>query len=118
MERKQGIEDQIDSVLASARKINSVDAPSGFTERAMQRLNALNGIEFSIWPALLKIAAVVVLVVVNSYTAVYIINGPSQEQQEVIAPESDNINDLVTEYQASDFNEDILTPNNIEHEQP
>jgi hypothetical protein len=118
MERKQNIEEQIDSILGSAKKIQQVDVPFGFVDKAVQKLRKQQEVETSAWPAILKIAAVVILVIVNSYTVSYIINSPSQETQEVIAPESDNINALVTEYQASDFNEDILTSNITKHEQP
>jgi hypothetical protein len=116
MERKHGIEEQIDSILESAKKVQPVEVPFGFADRAMQRLREQKQEVTSIWPAILKIAAVIILVVVNSYTVNYIINSPSQQPQEVSAPAS--VNDLVSDYQVSDINDDILTPNTIEHEQP
>ena len=118
MERKQGIEEQIDSVLGSAKQVKPVDTPFGFTDRAMQRIREQENKDSAVLPAFLKIAAILILAIVNSYTIVRIVNSPPQQTQEISVSAPANVNDLVSEYQANDFNEDILISNTVEHEQP
>ena len=114
MERKPGIEEQIDSVIGSAKKVNPVDVPVGFTDRAIQRLQEQRGKDASIMPALLKIAAILIIAVVNVYTIERIVNNPAQQAQEISAPAT--VNDLVSDYQVNDMNDELITPNTVQHE--
>lgn len=97
MERKHSIESRVNEALNSAKRINPVEAPAFFTDKTMNRLKAENERDYSFSSAgLLKIAAVLVLVIMNIYTIRYILNSSKQET---------SVNDLVNEYQPSDNGE-------------
>ena len=113
METKPNIEKQIDSVLESAKNIQPVDVPVGFTDRTMQRLTEEKKKNSSLYPALLRIAAIFILALVNIYTIDRIVNSPPQQQ--VSAPAG--VNDLVSDYQVNDGTE-ITFEKTTSNEQP
>jgi len=103
MERKEEIKLQVDKILESVKGIKAVDAPAFFTEKTVSRLRASKSerTTFS-YTSLLKIAAILVLLVVNTYTIRYIL---STNQPDVATISTATVNDLVNEYQPSDANE-------------
>ena len=101
MERKHDIENLVSEALNSAKKINQVEVPAFFTDKTMNRIKAEKEHDYSFSPAgLLKIAAVLVLVIMNIYTIRYILNSSKQETSVTAT-----VSDLVNEYQPGDNSE-------------
>jgi hypothetical protein len=103
MQAKPDIESKIKEALESAKRIKTVDAPAFFTDKTVNRLRASAAEKqtFS-YTGILKIAAVIMLLLVNVYTIRYVLNS---RQPEVIAVNNATIKDFVSEYQPSDANE-------------
>jgi hypothetical protein len=102
MEPKPGIESKVNETLNSAKGINFVDVPAFFTEKTVNKLRTSIKEENSFsYSGLLKIAAILVLLIINTYTIKYILN----PQQESVATSTATVNDLVNDYQPNDMSE-------------
>lgn len=113
MESKTGIKEQVSKALNSSGKIGTVETPAFFTERTMQRLKASekdnNRFPSGAW---LKMAAIVLLAVVNLYTIFYISGSSKQSSQAAMQA---TLKDFVNEYQPADST--IVTiENNLDNE--
>lgn len=110
MEIKPNIETRINETLDSAKKLNQVDVSPFFTEKTLGRLHTSAEEKFSFsYMGILKIAAAIILLIINIYTIRYI-----------ISPKQDNVNattasvkDLLKEYQPNDTG-DLAFDKNID----
>jgi hypothetical protein len=108
MDTKPVIEFKINETLNSAKKVNSVDVPAFFTEKTVNKLRASVKQEQSYsYKGLLKIAAIVVLLIANTYTVKYILS-PKQDT----TTNQFTVKDLVNEYQPNDA-DDITFEENL-----
>lgn len=108
METKPNIESKVNEVLNSAKKVNSVEVPSFFTDKTINKLHASVREEQSYsYIGLLKIAAMVVLLIANAFTVKYILS-PRQEN----VTNTVTVKDLANEYQANDA-DDITFEENL-----
>lgn len=99
METKPNIEARINETLDSAKKLNQVDVPAFFTERTINRLRTSGQDKYAFsYTSVLKMAAAIILLVVNIYTIRYIIS-PKQEN---VATTTASVKDLLNEYQPND----------------
>jgi hypothetical protein len=113
MKRNTQIEHQVDEALNSAKRIQEVEAPAFFTDRTMNRIKSMHSGNHSFSSlAWLKIAAIIVLAVVNLYTIAHIFGGVGQE---INPPGQATIKDLVNEYQPSDSTE-VTIENKIKYD--
>jgi|GEM_PF-1357260 len=111
------IDKQVEDTLGVAKQIGSVNVPDGFTERTMQRINAVKNEPLISVSALLKVAVVLVMVCVNIYTMRYLLNTPA-EQQPASAVTSATMDDLVNDYQVADMSNEWLNNKAVQNEQP
>ncbi len=117
MESKPDIEEQVNAALQSARKIQPVELPFGFSDRIVNKLHTrhTNNVRslYTLSPVW-RIAAMFVLIIVNLYTLKLALSAQPQQSPSQYA----TIKDFVKEYQIYDNNEEILTTNTPTHEQP
>jgi len=101
MEQKPGIESKIHEVLNSVKSIKPVDVPIRFIDKTVNRLSdSVNEENRFSYGALLKIAAIVILLIANAYTIKFILN-PKPESPNVTV----TVKDVVNEYQSADASE-------------
>lgn len=102
MTQKQDIESKIDQTLEVVKKISQVEAPAFFTEKTLNRLRnpKVQRFAFSGMP-ILKIAAIIVLLIVNVYTIQYIMG----TNEESVTDSTITVKDLVNDYQPNDATE-------------
>lgn len=101
MERKPDIETKINEALKSVKNVVPVEASAFFTDKTMQKLHTVErGYSLS-YIGLLKIAAVIVLLIVNVYTIQYILN----TKQDSVSSATVTVKDVVNEYQPNDGTE-------------
>lgn len=114
METKQDIEDQINRAFDSVKNTESVELPSGFSDRVLIKLHAQPAHVrkmYTISP-LLKVAALFILILVNIFTLRLALS-----QQTTPAPaQYVSIKDFDNEYQINDTNEELLSLNTPTHE--
>lgn len=104
MERKQDIETRVNNTLESVRSIKPVDAPAFFTEKTVSKLRASKKSDYTFtYTGLLKIAAVIVLLIINVYTIQFILG--SSKQDNVAENTTATVKDLVNDYQPNDSSE-------------
>jgi hypothetical protein len=115
METKPDIEDQINAALQSAKNIQPVELPYGFSERVVSRLQRKDNVRslYTLSP-LLKVAAIFILILINVFTLRLALSPqPVQSPAQYVT-----IKDFVNEYQINDPNEELLTTaNTTTHEQ-
>src|ERR1700677_3123490 len=99
MERKQDIESKVNEALNSVKKVQRIEAPAFFTDKTMQKLHASQVQNTFSYSGLFKIAAIVVLLMVNVYTIKYILN---TNQESTVNTNATSVTDVVNEYQPSD----------------
>ena len=103
MENKSNIESKINEVLETARKVQQVETPAFFTDKTLQRLRIAKKEEKNFSKmSLLRVAAVIVLLVINVYTIQYIL---SSKQQNLASTNTTTVQDLVNDYQPNDRTE-------------
>jgi hypothetical protein len=115
METKQNIEEQINTALESVKNIQPVELPYGFSDRVVNRIHVqhTNVRRLYVMPPLLKVAAMLILIIVNVFTLRLIVSPqPTQNPAQYVT-----IRDFVNEYQINDLaNEELLTSNTPTHE--
>ncbi len=100
MKEKSAIEEQVDRCLKSIRNSSRVETPPFFAERTMRRMREQTNRNKRLGVgAILKIAAIIVLAVVNLYTIFYISGGSKQEMN---GANSAAAKEFVKEYQPND----------------
>ena len=102
MERKTDIEFKVNEALNSVKKVQRAEAPPFFTDKTMQRLHTVNPNSAFSYSGLLKVAAIVVLLMVNVYTIKYILN---TNQESTVNTNATSVKDVVNEYQPTDATE-------------
>lgn len=117
METRPDIEEQINRAFNSVKNTESVELPFGFADKVMNKIHANERGRvrnmYTISP-LLKVAAMVVLIVVNVFTIKLALNSGSQPAQS--PAQYGTIKDFVNNYQMNDANEELLTVNTPNHE--
>lgn len=114
METKSNIEDQINAALKSAKRIQSVELPDGFSEKVMNRLHQKDNNVRSIFSfsPLLRVAAIFILILINVFTLRLALSPqPTQNAAQYVT-----IKDFVNEYHISDVSEQVATTNTPAHE--
>ncbi|HTA83607.1 MAG TPA: hypothetical protein VK783_11750 [Bacteroidia bacterium] len=114
METDNNIEKDIERVLAAAKNVKPVDAPLLFTEKTMQRIGAERQASRVSTYALLKVAAVLLLIGLNVYTISRVLETPLQQPEQVKV----SMDDLVKDYQVTDVSNDWLNNKIQQNEQP
>jgi hypothetical protein len=113
MEKKSNTEDRVNEALESAGKIMQVEVPAFFAERTLNRLRASeNRKSVPLYPVLLKVAAVIALVALNTYTIQRI---TINSKQDVSISKIATVKDFASEYQSNDANA-LTLETNITHE--
>ena len=114
METKPNIEDQINAALQSAKNIQPVELPFGFSDKVVNKLEAKDNVRklYTVSP-LLKMAAMFIIILINIFTLRLALS-PQQTQSPA---QYATIKDFVSEYQINnDVNEELLTTNTPAHE--
>jgi hypothetical protein len=116
MKTKPDVEDLINKAFNSVRNTEPFELPYGFEDRVLNRLHAKKDNVRSIYSIspLLKVAAMVVLIVVNALT-LKLAFSPQPNQN---PPQYATIKDFVNDYQINDANDELATINTPAHEQP
>jgi hypothetical protein len=116
METRDNIEKEVDKALTAMKNTNAVEVPSYYVERTMQRIGLAKPEYNSGRYAVLKVAAVIILICINAYTISRLVESPAQ-QPEVQTKVS--IDDLVSDYQVTDISStDWLNNKTNQNEQP
>jgi len=116
METRDDIEKEVDKTLTAMKNINAVDIPSSYVEKTMQRMGSVKPAYNAGRYAVLKVAAVIILICINAYTISRLVESPAQ-QPEVQTKAS--IDDLVSDYQVTDISStDWLNNKTNQNEQP
>ena len=114
METKDYIEDQINRALNSVRNTEDVELPYGFSDKVINRLHSKKDNVRSLYsvPVFLKMAAMLVLIVVNAFTLKLALSSqPTQNPAQY-----GTIKDFVNGYQINDGNDVLATINSPAHE--
>lgn len=114
METNMDTEDQINRALYSVKNTELVELPYGFADKVINKLHASKDNVRSLYaiPPLLKVAAMIVLVLVNVFTLKLAFS--SQPVQSNSA-QYVTIKDFVSDYQI-DANDELVTINIPAHE--
>jgi hypothetical protein len=104
MERNPEIETKINETLNDVKKVERLEAPAFFTEKTIQRLHASKPESSFSYSGLLKIAAIIVLLMVNAYTINYILS-TNQDSTININSTAASVTDVVNDYQPNDATE-------------
>ena len=115
METKPNIEEQINAALESVKNIQPAELSYGFLERVVSKLKARpasNIRNIYVMPPLLKVAAMLILIIVNVFALRLIVSPQSTQNPAQYV----TIRDFVNEYQINDTNEELLTSNTPTHE--
>lgn len=114
MKTNPDIEDLINRAFNSIKNTEPVELPYGFSDKVINRLHAKKDNVRSMYSisSLLKVAAMVVLIVVNAFT-LKLAFSPQPVQN---PPQYATIKDFVNDYQINDANDELATINTPAHE--
>lgn len=113
MDTKFGIDDQVNDALHGAGKVGRVESPPFFTDRTMQKIKSSEKeSNRTFYGSILKIAAIIVLAMVNLYT-IYYIAGNSKKESQIV--QQATLKDFINEYQPTDSTV-VTIENNLNNE--
>lgn len=114
METNPNIKEQVNKALESVKNVQSIELPYDFADRVVSNLHTKENNATSLYTLspLLKVAAVVILIIVNMFTLRLALSPQAAQSPAKYV----TIKDFVNGYQINDTNEELITLNTQAHE--